>query len=146
MKKMMLGLVMAMAVSATAFAGGYNPFHNAYEAAAHYERTPGKAQLVYVVVDENKAPLANATVNYFDNQGVKHNVTTDNEGKARLVFTEGKAYVQISSVTIGGNELSAIGDDTTEDVDYEDIREGEVKYNVLQKAPAKNIVYIYDAD
>lgn len=146
MKKMMLGLVMAMAVSATAFAGGYNPFHNAYEAAAHYERTPGKAQLVYVVVDENRAPLANAAVNYFDYQGVKHTVTTDAEGKARLVFTQGNAYVQVSSVAIGGSDMAVIGDDTTEDIDFKDIREGEVKYNVLQKNTAKNIVYIYDAD
>ncbi len=146
MKKMMLGLVMAMAVSATAFAGGYNPFNNAYEAASHYEMTPGKAQLVYVVVDENRAPLANATVNYYDYQGVKHTVTTDADGKARLVFTQGNAYVQISSVVIGGNDMVVIGDDLSEDVDFKDIREGDVKYNVLQKNSAKNIVYIYDAD
>ena len=131
---MMLGLVMAMAVSATAMAGGYNPFHNAYEAAAHYEMTPGKAQIVYVVVDENKAPLTGATVNYYA------------EGKARLVFTQGNAYVQLSSVAVGANEMVAIGDDVAESVDFKDIREGEVKYFVLQKDGAKNVVYTYEAD
>lgn len=146
MKKMMLGLVMAMAVSATAMAGGYNPFHNAYEAVAHYEMTPGKAQIVYVVVDENKAPLTGATVNYYDYQGVKHAVTTDAEGKARLVFTQGNAYVQLSSVAVGANEMVAIGDDVAESVDFKDIREGEVKYFVLQKDGAKNVVYTYEAD
>lgn len=146
MKKMMLGLVMAMAVSATAFAGGYNPFHNAYEAAAHYERTPGKAQLVYVVVDENKAPVAGAEVGYVDYQGNKKVVKTDAEGKARLVFTEGRAYVQLTDVSYGGNVLRVVGEDVTEDVDFEDIREGDVQYNVLQKAAGKNVAYVYDAD
>lgn len=146
MKKMMLGLVMAMAVSATAFAGGYNPFHNAYEAAAHYERTPGKAQLVYVVVDENKAPVAGAEVGYVDYQGNKKVVKTDAEGKARLVFTEGRAYVQLTDVSYGGNVLRVVGEDVTEDVDFEDIREGDVQYNVLQKAAGKDVAYVYDAD
>ncbi len=146
MKKMMLGLVMAMAVSATAFAGGYNPFHNAYEAAAHYERTPGKAQLVYVVVDENKAPVAGAEVGYVDYQGNKKVVKTDAEGKARLVFTEGRAYVQLTDVSYGGNVLRVIGEDVTEDVDFEDIREGDVQYSVLQKAAGKDVAYVYDAD
>lgn len=146
MKKMVLGLVMAMAVSATAFAGGYNPFHNAYEAAAHYERTPGKAQLVYVVVDENRAPVAGAKVGYVDYQGDKHVITTDSEGKARLVFTQGRAYVQLTDVSYNGNVLRVVGEDVTEDVDFEDIREGDVQYNVLQKAAGKNVAYVYEAD
>lgn len=146
MKKMMLGLVMAMAVSASAFAGGYNPFDNAYEAAARAERTPGKAQLVYVVVDENKAPVAGAEVGYVDYQGNKKVVKTDAEGKARLVFTEGRAYVQLTDVSYDGKMLRVIGDDVTEDVDAEDIREGDVQYNVLQKVAGKDIAHVYDAD
>lgn len=146
MKKMVLGLVMALAVSATAFAGGYNPFDNAYEAAAHYERTPGKAQIVYVVVDENRAPVAGAQVNYVDYQGNKHSITTDADGKARLVFTEGRAYVQLTDVAYGGQVLNVVGEDITEDVDYEDIREGDVQYNVLQKDAGRNIMHVYEAD
>lgn len=146
MKKMMLGLVMAMAVSASALAGGYNPFHNMYEAAAHNEAMPGKAQLVYVVVDENRAPVAGAEINYYDYDGVKHSVKTDADGKARLIFTNAGAFVQLNSVVVNGSELVAIGDDLTEDVDGKDIREGDVQYNVLQKEAGKNIIRVYDAD
>ncbi len=150
MKKMLLGALAAMVLSvsviAPAFAHEYNPFHDAYKRVAHREEVPGKVQFVYVLVDEKENPMAGATLQYVDHDGVLETATADKDGKVRLVYTKGYPFVQLRGVEVGGKVLPAIGEDITADADPKDIREGDVEYYVLQKDSARGVVYVFDAD
>lgn len=150
MKKLLMGLAAAMvlsiAVQAPALADGYNPFKDAYEAASYRERTPGQAQFVYVLVDENRAPLAGAVLRYVDRNGYQHSTTAGADGIVRLSFSQQRAYVQVQGVEADGRYLNAVGDDLVSKADYEDIREGDVDYYVLQRNAGRGVVYVYEAD
>lgn len=150
MKKLVLGLLAAMVMSvafeASVQAHEYNPFKDAYKVESKREATPGKVQFVYVLVDENRAPLAGATLEYVDHDGVVESVQADANGKVRLTYSEGMPFVQLRGVKADGKLLPAIGEDITADADREDIRKGDVDYYVLQKDSAKNVVYVFDAD
>ena len=103
-------------------------------------------QFVYVLVDEKEAPLAGATLEYVDHDGVVESVEADADGKVRLSYTKGLPFVQLRGVKLDGKLLPAIGEDITADADREDIRKGDVEYFVLQKDSRKNVVYVFDAD
>ncbi|MBQ7759571.1 MAG: hypothetical protein IJ320_08040 [Phascolarctobacterium sp.] len=150
MKKLMLGLlaamVMSVAIEAPALAHEYNPFKNAYKVESHREAVPGKVQFVYVLVDEKEVPLAGATLEYVDHDGVVESVKADADGKVRLTYSKGMPFVQLRGVRVDGKLLPAIGEDITADADREDIRKGDVDYYVLQKDSSRNVVYVFDAD
>ena len=150
MKKMMLGLlaamVMSVAIEAPVSAHEYNPFKDAYKVASHREQVPGKVQFVYVLVDEKEAPLAGATLEYVDHDGVVEVAKADADGKVRLSYTKGLPFVQLRGVKLDGKLLPAIGEDITADADREDFRKGDVEYFVLQKDSRKGVVYVFDAD
>ena len=103
-------------------------------------------QFVYVLVEEKEAPLAGATLEYVDHDGVVEVAKADADGKVRLSYTKGMPFVQLRGVKLDGKLLPAIGEDITADADREDIRKGDVEYFVLQKDSRKNVVYVFDAD
>lgn len=150
MKKMIFGLLAAMAINVAigspGFTHEYNPFDDVYEAAAEREEVPGKVQFVYVLVDEKESPMAGAILEYVDHDGKVESVKADANGKVRLVYTKGNPFVQLRGVKVGGKMLPAIGEDITADADREDVREGDVEYYVLQKDSGRGVVYVFDAD
>ena len=150
MKKMLFGLLAAMAINvisgAQASAHEYNPFKDAYKVESHKEVVPGKVQFVYVLVDEKSAPMAGEVLEYRDHDGNIKSKKADSNGKVRLSFSEGMPFVQLKEVKVDGKVLPAIGEDISADADREDVRKGEVEYYVVQKDSAKNVAYVFDAD
>lgn len=150
MKKVIFGLLAALAINVAietpGFAHEYNPFEDRYKVASEREEARGKVQFVYVLVDEKEAPLAGAVLEYVDHDGNVESVKADANGKVRLTYTKGMPFVQLRGVEVDGKMLMAIGEDITADADREDVREGDVEYFVLQKDSAKGVVYVFDAD
>ena len=148
MKKIVM-LLMAVAImcfglQVTAYADRYNPYDDLYKVVARSERSPGQAQLVYVVIDKNRTPIAGATINYSNYQGATNAIVTNAQGKARMVFT-GRDYVRIESVVVNGVVLRAIGEDLSDSIDAEDIQKGDVEYYMLVVDQSAGIVQAYDA-
>lgn len=150
MKKMIFGLLAALAMNVAVFspvlADDYNPFDDAYERVAEREEVPGKVQFVYVLLDEREDPMNGAVLEYIDNSGKIKHKKADASGKVRLTYTKGRPYVQVRGININGRMFPAIGEDIYADADREDIREGEVDYYVLQKDSRRGVVRVYEAD
>ena len=148
MKKLLMLLkalaVFCFCVQATAFAERYNPYDDLYKAAARNERTPGEAQLVYVVIDANRTPLAGSAITYSNYQGEANTVVTNAQGKARLTFNS-RAFVRLENLTVNGTVLRIVGKDTTESIDMEDVNKGDVEYFVLVADQNAGTVQVYDA-
>lgn len=121
-----------------------NPFKNRYEGEAYQEKQAGVAKNVFVVYDENGSRRNDIfTVFYMDNsQQPKQAVSS--RGKAYVNFT-GANYIQVTLLQIGEVDYQIVGD-AFENIDAEDVREGEVNYYVLSINRSEKKAYIYDAD
>lgn len=145
MKKILAAVTLAMLVGGSAFAGEYNPFRDVYKQDAHREQLKGVVQYNYILLDENGAALANATLNYVNHDNKLMQAKADSNGKVHLEF-RAPNFVQLVSVLDRGTEYRVIGDDISEDADFKDIQKGDVSYDVIQRHKMNKAAYVYDAD
>lgn len=145
MKKILAATTLAMLVCGGAFARDYNPFRDVYKQDAHRELLKGVAQYNFIMLDENGAALANATLNYVNHDNKLMQAKADANGKVHLEFREPN-FVQLVSLVDRGSEYRIIGDDISDDADFKDIQKGDVSYSVIQRHKMNKAAYVYDAD
>lgn len=145
MKKTLMMMGAALAISSAAFADSFNPFRDMYKAQAHNEMRRGVAQYNFMVIDENAVPIPNVVLTYVNHDNKILNAHGDANGKVHMEFRQPN-FVQLLSMTVGGVEYRVIGDDVSDDVDAKDIAKGDVTYNVIQRHASNKAAYIYDAD
>ena len=149
MKKILLvavALVLAMSGQLTAWAHEYNPYQEIYQKIAQQELVQGRVQFVYVLKGEDGAPLAGATLKYLDYDGQEQSAVADAQGLVRLVFLQGKPFVQVREAVLGQRVVPIVGEDVAAFAERQDFKEGKVEYYVLQKAMGKEVINIFDAD
>ena len=149
MKKILLAM-MVLAVSCwiqlPAMAHEYNPYQKIYQKIAQQELVQGRVQFVYVLRDEDGGALIPATVKYLDYAGQEQTATADEQGLVRLLFLQGKPFVQLREVLVGQQVIPIVGEDVTVSAERQDFKDGMVKYFVLQKAIGRPVVHVFDAD
>ncbi len=145
MRKILIMFLMALTVSVTAFADGFNPFDKMYKAQAHKEMQRGVAQFNYMIVDEAGVAVPNVELRYFNRDNRLLTTQSDAQGKIHMEFRQPN-FVQLSCIVIDDIEYRILGDDISEDVDNKDLNKGEVEYFVIQKNTANQSAYVFEAD
>lgn len=139
---LMLVTLLVCSFATLAFAGGYNPFDNAHKAEAKSMRVPGQATMVVSILNENNSPIEGATLHYYVN-GELQTAVTDANGIIKATFTSNTVYTY-KTVEIGNNMYVVSGKDLTGDFDADDLRKGDVNWDVLRMEG--NGFTCYDAD
>ena len=142
----MLALGCSCFLQTTALAHEYNPYQEIYQQIAKQELVQGRVQFVYVLKDENGAALANATLKYMDYAGQEYTATADAQGVVRLLFLQGKPFVQVREIITGQLALPIVGEAVATSAERQDFKKGVVEYYVLQRALGKQVVHVFVAD
>lgn len=150
MKKVRILLMLALTVlmtvmSAVAMAAPDkdNPFKDYFETQAKAMRSPGKAQVIYMIYDTNRAPLEGATLIYNTSKGKNLEAVADSRGMIKFETTQSEIYF-VQGVIVGGTRYPVSGK-VISDVELKDVRKGDVDWYVIHRFSSAGFMS-YDAD
>ena len=149
MKKILLvvlAIVWSCSMQSSVNAHEYNPYQETYQQIAQNELVQGRVQFVYVLKNASGGPLTDASLKYLDYAGQEQSVKADAQGRVRLVFLQGKPFVQVREVLLGQQVYPVVGRAIVACAERQDFKKGLVNYYVLQKDMDKQVIHIYAAD